>query len=140
MMQYNLTEGSQGVCPDGWHIPTDQEWKILELTLGVASAELESTGWRGTDQGGKLKVPGTDLWNEPNLGATNETQFSALPAGGVDHIGVFDGRGLYTDFWTSSLLEPNPWFRHLDAEHSGILRDVQNKDYGRSVRCIRDSE
>jgi uncharacterized protein (TIGR02145 family) len=80
MMDYNPpdTEGirrTQGICPDGWHIPTDQEWVILHNNLEEDRA------------GGMLKDT-SELWWQPNVGATNETGFSALPAGKYEkHIG-----------------------------------------------------
>ncbi len=73
--------GVQGVCPDGWHLPSDAEWKELEMFLGMSQAEADDTGWRGTDEGGKLKEAGTTHWNSPNTGATNESGFTALPGG-----------------------------------------------------------
>lgn len=71
----------QGVCPSGWHLPSDDEWKQLEMELGMSQAEVEDTGFRGTDEGGKLKETGTMHWFSPNLGATNESGFTALPGG-----------------------------------------------------------
>jgi len=138
MLQYDLTESSQGVCPEGWHIPSDEEWKVLELHLGMDETDAQGEGWRGTDQGGKLKAPGTEIWDDPNTGATNESGFSALPAGGMDNTGYFSGQGYFTDFWTSSWDGTNPWYRYLNAESGGIQRLMGNKGFATSVRCIRD--
>ena len=73
-------EPIQGVCPDGWHLPSDGDWKELEMYLGMPALTADSSGWRG-NIGGKLKSTGRDYWLIPNAGATNETRFSALPAG-----------------------------------------------------------
>ena len=64
-MWYSTTEGAQGICPAGWHIPTDNEWKTMEMQLGMTQAQADATGWRGTDQGTQLKAGGSSgmEWN-----------------------------------------------------------------------------
>lgn len=69
------------VCPDGWHLPSYEEWGYLEIALGMSEQEVGFTGWKGTDEGGKLKEIGTKHWKNPNSGATNESGFTALPCG-----------------------------------------------------------
>jgi uncharacterized protein (TIGR02145 family) len=138
MMQYNLVEGTQGVCPDGWHIPSDGEWKTLEMALGMTREIVEIEGWRGFNEGGKLKVSGIEFWDGPNEGATNESGFSALPAGGMDDIHQFDGMGFFSDFWTSSWNEPYPWYRLLNADRADIYRTMGVREFGTSVRCVKD--
>jgi uncharacterized protein (TIGR02145 family) len=54
MMQYVSTESTQGICPNGWHLPSDQEWKTAERQLGMTIYQSNLSGWRGTDQGSKL--------------------------------------------------------------------------------------
>jgi uncharacterized protein (TIGR02145 family) len=138
MMQYVLEEGTQGVCPGGWHIPSDGEWKTLEMALGMTREIVEMEGWRGFNEGGKLKVSGIEFWDGPNEGATNESGFSALPAGGMDDIHQFDGLGFFTDFWTSSWNEPYPWYRLLNADRADIYRTMGAREFGTSVRCVKD--
>ena len=77
---YAVTD-SRNIAPAGWHVPSDAEWKQLEMYLGMSQSEADATGWRGTDEGGKLKEVGTMHWNSPNTGATNESGFTALPGG-----------------------------------------------------------
>jgi uncharacterized protein (TIGR02145 family) len=136
MMQYNYTESPQGICPDGWHIPSYEDWKLLEMELGMTREQADAPDWRGSDQGGKLKA--TDLWASPNEGATNETGFTALPAGSMDNTGYFSGESLFTDYWASSWEEPNPWYRYLSADRADIYRTRGNRGYGTSVRCVKD--
>ncbi len=139
MMNYTEVEMTQGICPKGWHIPSDYEWKILENELGMSQAEADAAGWRGTDEGGKLKAAGTTYWEDPNTGATNSSLFTALPAGGVDNAGNFSGLGYYTDYWTSTLIVGTQcWYRYLSADESRIYRVDGNRDYGTSVRCVED--
>ncbi len=139
MMNYTTVEMTQGICPKGWHIPSDYEWKILENELGMGKAEADAAGWRGTDEGGKLKAAGTTYWEDPNTGATNSSLFTALPAGGLDNAGNFSGLGYYTDYWTSTLIiDTQCWYRYLSADESRIYRVDGNRDYGTSVRCVED--
>ncbi len=138
MMQYINTENSQGVCPDGWHIPSDEEWKVLETSLGMTRTEADIEGWRGMDQGGKLKATGFEFWNEPNQGATNESGFTALPAGSMNNIGDFNGKGVFAVIWTSSLEGSSPWLRQMATDQTGIDRHQGNAGEGSSVRCVKD--
>src|SRR5680860_466898 len=64
-MQYVTTEGTQGICPTGSHIPSDNDWKILEMQLGMTQAQVDTAVWRGTDQGTQLKPGGSSGLNMP---------------------------------------------------------------------------
>jgi uncharacterized protein (TIGR02145 family) len=138
MMQYNYVESNKGICPEGWHIPSDDEWKILEIALGMGEEVVSATDWRGTDEGGRLKVTGFIFWFEPNTGATNESGFSALGAGELSPADEFMGLGGQTLFWTSSWIEPFPWMRALTYDHADVLRYQAAAESGLSVRCVKD--
>ncbi|MBP7849160.1 MAG: hypothetical protein KA053_02675 [Lentimicrobiaceae bacterium] len=146
MMDYVLTPGARGICPDGWHIPTDAEWKMLEGTVdsqfGVGDQEWNYFGWRGQDVGGKLKHAGTDYWLTPNVGANNETGFTALPAGLRFGVGWYGNKGSNTYFWTSTPHgTENAYYRWLGYTQPGMWRDIDRKRaYGFSVRCLRDTD
>ena len=62
-------EDIRKLAPKGWRVPTDKEWKKLEMVLGMSQSEADSIDYRGTDEGGKLKATGTVYWNTPNTGA-----------------------------------------------------------------------
>jgi uncharacterized protein (TIGR02145 family) len=122
----------QGVCPYGWHIPSDAEWTVLSDFLGGV--------WVA---GGKMKEAGTAHWSSPNTGATNESGFTSLPAGLSSYYnGNFGYLGTYSGFWASTeYLQFNT--------QTALLRDLNNTDatlrwtgdtktYGHSVRCIKD--
>jgi uncharacterized protein (TIGR02145 family) len=126
---------SRHIAPAGWHVPTDAEWKQLEMYLGMSQADADAQGWRGTDEGGKLKETGTTHWISPNTGATNESGFTALP-GGVGS-GGYDGMGGYAVFWSSSVTY-GAWLRYLKYDYSEVFRDDGDKRDGFSVRCIKD--
>jgi uncharacterized protein (TIGR02145 family) len=139
MMQYSTIEMSRGVCPTGWHLPSDNEWKTLEISLGMDPTAASTTGWRGTTEGGKLKAAGTTYWDTPNTGATNSSLFTALPSGNRNSGGTFDGRRAMTDFWTSTLIiDTQCWYRYLDSSHSQIYRIDGNRKFGTPVRCVKD--
>jgi len=132
--------GVQGVCPEGWHLPSDSEWIDLEMYLGMSYEEAITIGSRGTDEGGKLKETGTTHWNSPNTGATNESGFTALPSG-VRWMGdSFSSLGTIAYFWTTYQYEANyAIFRALESNSSKIERsNVYKKSQGLSVRCVKD--
>ena len=134
--------GVQGVCPDGWHLPSDDEWKQLEMYLGMSHAEADEVGWRGTDEGGKLKISGTDYWKSPNGGATNESGFKALPGGfRFNDEREFNPVGERAFFWGSTFnLEGSGSAigRGLKYENGSVYRNNLLCDQGFSVRCLKN--
>ncbi len=139
MMQYVTTEGTQGICPTGWHLPTDDEWKTMELYLGMSQSEADDIGWRGTDEGGKMKETGTTHWNSPNTGATNSSNFTALPGGYRYSNGSFSGLGYYGDWWASTGGSGTyAWTRTLNFDYDQVHRNNPNKTNGFSVRCLKN--
>jgi uncharacterized protein (TIGR02145 family) len=128
LMQYVSTEGAQGLCPDGWHIPTDAEWSTLTTYL---EGELVA--------GGKMKEAGTSHWASPNTGATNSSGFTALPGGGRFSDGSFYYLTYYAYFWSSSQLDaPSAWLRNLLYRHEDVNRNDFNETNGFSCRCLQD--
>jgi uncharacterized protein (TIGR02145 family) len=118
---------SRGLCPVGWHVPTDEEWTQLSNFLGI-------------NAGGKMKATGIQYWLSPNDGATNESGFTGLPGG----FRFLDGRffSVGSDgYWWSSTEDnnsQNPWFRNLVFDFMGLNRLNDSKRNGFSVRCVRD--
>ena len=132
-------DDSRNIAPEGWHVPSDDEWKELEMYLGMNQSEAYNTGWRGTDEGGKLKEAGIVHWFSPNFGATNESGFSALPGGYRRSTGGYSKIGGYAYFRSSTELNNgNTWYRHLDYERSKVYRSNHDDQAGFSVRCVRD--
>jgi uncharacterized protein (TIGR02145 family) len=133
---------SRNIAPAGWHVPSDSEWKILEIYLGMSKSNADATGWRGTDEGGKMKETGTAHWNSSNVGATNESGFSALPGGSRVYEGEFYWMGTYSHYWSSSEYEPDPkhagWYRALHCDHPDIFRYYELKYDGYAIRCVKD--
>ncbi len=140
MMQYVTTEGIKGICPDGWHLPTDNEWKTMEIYLGMIQSQADTVGWRGTNEGGKLKEIGTTHWNAPNTGATNSSGFAALP-GGYNYYGSFRYLDDQGHWWASTpYSNTGAWSRRLYFNYAQVYRYNWNhvKALGRSVRCLKD--
>jgi len=132
---------TQGICPNGWHLPRDAEWKELEKHIGLTNTEAAATGWRGTDVGGKLKEMGTTHWNSPNTGGTNNSGFSTLPGGyRYGHNGVFENAGVYAWLWSATQGDASTaWYRLLLYNKAEVGRnDDRSKSTGISVRCIKD--
>lgn len=130
------------IAPVGWHVPSDEEWKELEIFLGLPKDEADKVNWRGSTEGNKLKLQGTTLWEKPSdefeVWGTNESGFSAIAGSCV----MFDGNTveqLQTGFWwTSTLNNDQIWYRHLDYNKPNIFRYYGPLTYGFSVRCIKD--
>ncbi len=128
----------RNIAPEGWHVPTDEEWKQLEISLGMSLSDANADGWRGTDEGGKLKETGTAHWDSPNTGATNESGFTALP-GGYRYASGFYNMGGETDFWSTAVYDGiSAWFHSLDSDGSQVFRSIGTMVNGYSVRCVRD--
>lgn len=135
------TIGAQGVCPDGWHLPSDAEWKNLEMHLGMSQASADGYDWRGTDQGAQLKELGYSKWEIPNEGASNTSGFTAVPSGFRSVKGQFYRMGQSATFWTASADDENPnqaWYRTLNFEEQQVYRHHNNIQIGLSVRCVQD--
>jgi uncharacterized protein (TIGR02145 family) len=142
MMQYSSTPGAQGICPIGWHLPTDAEWCILENEVDVGSISCSILGDRGIDAGGNLKEVGTQHWISPNIGATNQSGFTALP-GGFRYTASgnnFAYSGTYAIFWTSTLYNSNnAYYRRLLNNAVTIYRYYSEiNNVGESVRCVKN--
>ena len=140
LYNWYAVDDSRGIAPAGWHVPTDEELKQLEMHMGMSRSEADDTGMRGSDEGGKLKEAGTAHWNSPNTGATNESGFSALPGGHRgSSIGYFGSLGKYAYIWSSTEHDSrHAWGRCLGYDDSKVFRDYNYKRHGFSIRCARD--
>jgi uncharacterized protein (TIGR02145 family) len=126
------------VCPAGWHVPTDTDWQTLELALGMPPASVGSTGLRGNAEniGGKMKA--VSGWTGGNVGATNESLFTALPGGSRLSSGNFSATGSAGSWWSDTANGANTWARSLSTANGGVSRTSVNPKTGYSVRCVRD--
>jgi len=129
---------SRNIAPEGWHVPSNEEWMQLEMYLGMSQAESEKDGWRGTNEGSKLKEIGTTHWNSPNTDVTNESGFTALPGGYRLITGSYSNIGSRASFWSSTEVGDGAWWRALDCEDSGVGLSYGGKLGGYSIRCVKD--
>jgi uncharacterized protein (TIGR02145 family) len=128
---YAVTD-SRGLCPTGWHVPTDGEWTTLENFLGgsgVAGGKVKSTATQPTPGG----------WSQPNTGATNSSGFTAPPGGRRNNLGDFHLMATVGFWWSSSASSASSaWLRFLTYDNSDINRGNYYRTTGFSVRCCRD--
>ncbi len=125
LMEYTTTEGAQGICPDGWHVPTDSEWMMMEVALGMSYEDATSTGLRGTDEGAKLRVGGS-------------SGFEAMLAGYRNSGGDFSSLDGYATFFTSSPSSNLAWSRYLFNNMDQVMRNKYDKSMSYSLRCLKD--
>jgi uncharacterized protein (TIGR02145 family) len=116
------------LCPIGWHVPSDEEWTILINYLGGTSIA-----------GGKLKSIGTQNWQTPNYGATDEIGFSALPGSTRFNDGTFYPYRFYSLWWSSTQnLTNDAWYIELTYNWHNVNKDFKSKKDGVSIRCLKD--
>ncbi|KGA00792.1 hypothetical protein KP05_17110 [Cobetia amphilecti] len=136
---------ARNLCPEGWRVASDEDWKALERAIGIAEKDIDSTGWRGHDDIAiTLKVAQADsLLTSFDQTRINHTGFSARPAG-VKWKGWYITQGAYAEFWTCSEATPTKAFARTLAyswwnPHKGeIRRATLGKNGMFSVRCVKD--
>ena len=150
LYNWYTVDDDRGLCMDGWHVPTDEEFMELEMFLGMSEEEADSTGFRGTDEGSKL-AGNSDLWfsifgildyeeetlieSDPEFGTSG---FNGLPAGvRGGRIGTYYSMGSGGYFWSSSEDSSYyPWTRGLYYSDSSVNRHPHHKWNGFSIRCL----
>ena len=131
----SVSEPVRGICPEGWHLPSKEEWSVLFEAVGgedVAGTKLKSTsGWDYDDHGGRIG------------NGTDESSFSVLPAGFRYGVGNYYYAGERADFWSSTERSSGNayrWYFHYGNESVLLNYYDDFKDFGYSVRCLKDSE
>jgi uncharacterized protein (TIGR02145 family) len=119
----------RNIAPEGWHVATDEDWQTLVDFLGGEEVA-----------GGKLKLPGTTYWLDPNTGATNESGCTALPGGYRSEYGSFTVMGNQARFWTSTMNGSANfgWYYFLSYDSLQSVRTWLYAQFGLSVRCVKD--
>ena len=137
LYNWYAVDDERGLCPMGWHVPTDGEYMTLEMELGMSESEANSGAWRGTDQGTQMKT--TYGWYDGGNG-TNSSGFSGFPGGLRETSGYFYAAGFDGFWWSSSPSGSYGWYRYLTSDHSNVSRSNDLLRYGFSVRCLKDAE
>lgn len=151
LYNWHAVDDDRGVCPIGWHVPTDKEWQDLEVFFGVPRADVSMKMTRGTNAYGlATKVKARNEWSEGKRG-TDDFGFAALPAGFRLSNGEFANLGTNALFWSSTLNEDDNWVSSYDGsgtdiwirfldEFESVWRIDGAQRTGYSVRCLRDAE
>ncbi len=127
LYNWYAVDDARGLCPAGWHVPTDGEWTALKTYLGANG----HSGAEGT------ALKSTTGWSN-NGNGTDDFGFSALPGGNRSfNVGYFFAAGDFGNWWSSSPSGGNAWNRYLSYYYPGVFRDDLNPRYGFSVRCLR---
>ncbi len=139
---------SRGICPSGWHVPTDDEWNKLVkfIDSGADTSTSSTSSTQSTTAGGEMKTAGTNYWNFPSTG-TNASGFSAKGGGfrrsdvGNPLHGMVDNLNINGFFWSTTTYDLNnqeALFRLLIFAFDGVVRTRTEKRYGASIRCVKD--
>ncbi|MCF8255930.1 MAG: fibrobacter succinogenes major paralogous domain-containing protein [Flavobacteriales bacterium] len=130
---------ARGLCPKGWHVPKQQEWFALLNSIDATVDNPTAFSFIGWNAGSKMKTQGTRHWESPNLGATNESGFSALPGGQVGHKGTFEDIAVKGLWWSSSERDKKEaWYYGTISYSTYPMKESAAKFRGFSVRCIKD--
>lgn len=135
----------RNLCPEGWRVATDEDWKTLERYIGMPEEEVDQEGWRGGEQnlGLQLKEAQADgPFKKVDQSLVNKHNFFARPAG-VKWNGFYITQGAYTEFWTASSTSENKGiirtlaYSWWNAHKGEIRRATSEKDYMFTVRCVK---
>jgi uncharacterized protein (TIGR02145 family) len=135
---YAANDG-RNVCPAGWHVPVDADWRVLEHHVGVPDTSLGAWGIRGAAQaaGGALKA--MQSWQPPNTGANDSSGFEALASGGRTYYnGDLFNAGVMAQFWVRTAIHEQPRLRLLEYDHAGVASYLSYSRSGASIRCVKD--
>jgi uncharacterized protein (TIGR02145 family) len=128
LYNFHAIRDSRGLCPCGWHVPTAEEWRTLIAQLGGAEVA-----------GGRMKDTSSDLWRISVPGTTNESGFSAIPAGGRGRLGSAAEVGYYATWWSSTPSDSDyAWHWGLYPDKNSVRFNPGHRSSGFSVRCVRD--
>jgi hypothetical protein len=132
-------EDVRGIAPEGWHIPSDAEWKTLEKTIGMQQNQIDALAWRGTNEAEILMNKALVGWPQASIAYGSDLYgFAALAGGCRLQSGFTNVEKSTAFFWTSSAVGNLAWYRYLDAQKKTIFRQKTYRSYGMSIRCIKD--
>ena len=138
----DVFNSQRNVAPAGWHVPTDEEWKELELTLGMSEVESNQTGWRGSNEANLLATQYNQGWpaNDQDAGlyGSDYYGFNAKPANVRGHDGRTNTQNNSAWWWCNSIQNGHYYYRSIDTYHQRIFRQATYPAYGMSIRCVKD--
>lgn len=138
----HVLSAENNVAPEGWHVPTDEEWRELERTLGMSDDESMQTGWRGTNQANLITSKYNLGWpaNDQDAGlyGSDFYGFNAKPANVRGQDGRTNAQNNSAWWWCKSSLNGDYYYRSIDTYHQRIFRQTTYPAYGMSIRCVKD--
>lgn len=139
LYNFQAVTDSRNLAPAGWHVPTDEEWKIMEKYIGMSEVQASNLAWRGTNEAEKLVIKSSLGWpTNAILFGEDEVGFSALPGGVRISDGTTNTSQSVGFWWTSSLKDNKANYRYIDAQFKQIFRQYTYPNYGMSIRCVKD--
>lgn len=141
---YNWYTVNTGIiCPTGWHVPSEDDWKLLKMSLGMSEDQAtQYFGSAGTVEGSKMKESGTVNWVTESIEANNESGFTAIP-GGFRSVGPSEylWEGVSASWWSSTSREVSvAWTHGVSFDESRISRsDMAIKSDGMNIRCLKNN-
>jgi len=144
LYNWYAVDDSRNIAPAGWHVPTDAEWKELEMALGMSQSEADDTSYRGTNEGSKL-AGNAGLWDNGALednGDFGSSGINALPSSARSSAnGEYVDLGNNVSFWTATETLGERWYRTLYYNRSDVWRySVGNGKDGFAIRCLKDGD
>jgi uncharacterized protein (TIGR02145 family) len=137
-----VVNSEKNIAPKGWHVPTDEEWKELERTIGMLAEEADYAGWRGTLEANVLASKYRAGWgasdSDTDLYGTDYYGFNAVPAGVRGHDGRTNIQNNSVWWWSKTSTGTENYYRSIDSDHTEIFRHATVHEYGMSIRCIKD--
>ena len=140
LYNWKVIDNIKTIAPKGWHIPSDEEWKTLEKSIGISASEVKKTAWRGNTEADKLLTKSmAPPENKDFAFGTNESGFNGLFAGCRLFSGKINKEKNTAFWWTSTpSSEKEAWYRYIDANQKKIFRQHTYNSYGFSIRCVKD--
>ncbi len=138
-MSGSITESARGICPEGWYIPTDEDFKILEREVGMERVESNDSGWRGEELKIGDKLKDTSKCSEVDEDFCGSSNVDILLGGSRSSAGAFRYMGTHAFLWTSTITNDAAWRRLFSLDNPGVHRDTGTLKNAFFVRCIQEN-
>jgi uncharacterized protein (TIGR02145 family) len=140
LYNYAVVESALNIAPEGWHVATDEDWKVLEREVGMSQNESNALGWRGSVEAELLTAKNSAGWPEGAvLFGIDTYQFNAKPSGCRVFNGELNLQGNTSFWWAATTYGNEAWYRYFDARQTRIFRQHTYKGYGMSIRCVKNN-
>lgn len=134
-----VVKSTKNIAPKGWRVPSDDDWKKLEVYIGLSNEEAQKYGWRGTDQAEQLVIESSVGWLAGTvLFGNNKTGFNAIPSGCYVSNGYLNKETNSAFWWSSTIANSKLIYRNIDFSHRNIFRHYTSLNYGFSIRCVKE--